>query len=152
MKVYCEHGALSKSLRELQRKGRVELVHFPYDPNSQSRYPATPEAPSAAQLRDLNLTCAELPGAWQDYCGSEQISEILQILGTENRRDALHVDTALKNGCSAFVTQDRRILAQKARLETALGIRFFHPDIDCRELQRFVCEESPGSSAGHELG
>jgi len=50
MAVYCEHGALSESLRQLQREGFVKLVHFPYDPNSQTRYLAVPDAPSAAQF------------------------------------------------------------------------------------------------------
>jgi predicted nucleic acid-binding protein len=140
MKVYCEHGALSKSLRELQRKGFIELVHFPYDPDSRSGQLAMPELPSAAQWWDLkNLTWAELPGTFQDYSGSEHFTEILEILGSENRRDALHVDTAVKNGCSAFVTCDNDILSQKGRLETALGIRFFHTENDRDELDRFIC-------------
>ncbi len=138
MKVYCEHGAVSKSLRDLQRKGYVELVHFPYDPNSRSGHLAPPDAPSAAQLRDLNVPICELPATLKDYTGSEHLSEILEILGSQNRRDALHVDTAVKNGCSAFVTRDNGILAQKMRLENALRIRFFHPDTDQEELERFV--------------
>ena len=125
MKIYCEHGALSGSLRDLQRKGYVELVHFPYDPNSRSTRLSTPGAPSAAQLRDLNLPICELPATLKDYTGSEHLSEILEILGSQNRRDALHVDTAVKNGCSAFVTCDNDILAQKVRLETTLET---HPE------------------------
>jgi predicted nucleic acid-binding protein len=138
LKIYCEHGALSESLRELQRKGCVKLVHFPYDPNSRSTRLSRPDAPSAARLRDLNLPICELPATLKDYTGSEYLSEILEILGSQNRRDALHVDTAVKNGCSAFVTCDNDILAQKVRLETTLGIRFFHPDSDRDELERFV--------------
>jgi tetratricopeptide (TPR) repeat protein len=142
MKIYCEHGALSESLRELQRKGCVELIHFPYDPSSRSSHLTTADAPSAAQLRDLHLPISELPATLKDYTGSEHLSEILEILGPQNRRDALHVDTALKNNCSAFVTRDNGVLAQKARLETALGILFFHPDTDRDELERFVSGDS----------
>jgi hypothetical protein len=152
MKVYCEHGALTKALRELQGKGCVELVHFPYDPDSRSSQLVMPKLPSAAQRRDLNLPWADLPGTYQDYSGSEHFIEILEILGSQNRRDALHVDTAVKNGCAAFVTRDNGILAQKARLETALGIRFFHPDTDRHELEQFVSGDSRGSPTGHEVG
>jgi tetratricopeptide (TPR) repeat protein len=52
------------------------------------------------------------------------------------------VDTAVKNDCSAFVTRDNGVLAQKARLETALGILFFHPDTDRDEFERFVSGDS----------
>lgn len=38
VKIYCEHGALTSDLRMLQREGLVELIHFPYDPNSWSRH------------------------------------------------------------------------------------------------------------------
>jgi len=107
MKVYCEHGALTKWLRVLQREGFVELVHFPYDADSHNSRTTTASIPSEAQLQDLNLTIQELPGALEGYRASEHLPEILQILGAQNRRDALHVDTAFKNGCSAFVTHDK---------------------------------------------
>jgi hypothetical protein len=138
MKIYCEHGALSKSLRELQDLGTVELVQFPYDPDSQSRHLTTPDIPSAAQWQDLNLPWNKVTGLWRDFSGSNQFPEIMAIIGPQNRRDALHVDTALKNGCSAFVTCDTDILSKKERLEAALGIRFFHPENDRDELDHFV--------------
>jgi len=149
MKIYCEHGALSKSLRNLRKKRRVELLHFPYDPHSHTDKITTPTIPSAAQLQDLNLPFTELPGTWMDYRGSKHLPEILDILGSRNRRDALHVDTAVKNHCSAFVTCDNGILAHKVRLETALGIRFFHPDTDRYELEQFVATAREAEQRGH---
>lgn len=149
MKIYCEHGALSKSLHYLKHMGCVELVQFPYDPESQSRHLATPEIPSAAQWEDVNLPGDQVPGMWKDFSGSEYLPQIMAIIGSQNRRDALHVDTALKNGCSAFVTCDNDILSQKERLEAALGIRFFHPENDRDELDRFIRRDSAGSYTGH---
>ena len=86
MKIYCEHGALSKSLRDLQDLGTVDLVQFPYDPDSQSRHLTTPEIPSAAQWQDLNLPWNKVTGMWRDFSGSEQFPEIMAIIGPQNRR------------------------------------------------------------------
>ncbi len=142
MKIYCEHGALTARIKRLGRSGRIELVHFPYDPNSRSRRIPSIGRPSNAQIRDLNLPIMHLPGAIADYSGSGHFDQILSILGPEHRRDALHVDSAFKSGCSAFITQDSDILKRKARLESLLGIRFFHPDAELSHLEQFIAGDS----------
>lgn len=138
MKIYCEHGALTSALRAFQRNGRIELVHFPYDPGSRTRHIAPSATPSDAQWRDLNATWSELTRPWDNFKGSEHHQEILRIVGPANRRDALHVDSAYKSGCAAIVTVDTDILAHKAELETLLGLRVFHSVIDGTELHRFI--------------
>lgn len=142
MKIYCEHGALTPRLRELARSRRIELVHFPYDSDSRSRHISSVARPSAAQIRDLNLPIKDLPGAIADHSGSDHFEEIRSILGHEHRRDALHVDSALKSGCSAFITQDSDILKHKARLEGLLGIRFFDPNTELGDLEQFIAGDS----------
>ena len=138
MRVYCEHGAITSDLRRLQHEGVVELVRFPYDPNSRSRHINTVAVPSAAQLRDLNLTFAELAFAFSDHQGSQHLSDIVRLIGPGNRRDALHIDSAFKSGCGIFVTQDKDILRYRQHLEGLLGIRFFHPDDDKEALLDFI--------------
>lgn len=137
-RVYCEHGALTKEIRRLAQGGSIELVHFPYDPDSH-----TPKmkvsTPSGARWCDLNLPIAELPGRWADYTESCRFPEILSILGGTNRRDALHVDSAFKQGCVAFVTWDRDILDRKTELEGVVRMRFFRPD-EHRSLAQFLVE------------
>lgn len=140
MKIYREHGAMKRWLRDLQRKGSVELVHFAYDCNSHTPKMATAAVASEGQIQDLNLPISELPGTLKDYCASEHLPEILEIVGARHRQDALHVDTALKVGCSAFVTCDTDILAHKQRLEAVVGIRLFNPDTDRDELEQFVSQ------------
>ncbi len=142
VKVYCEHSALSSDLRAMQREGLIELVHFPYDRDSSSRHLKTLAVPSAALWTDLNLTWAEDKYAWSDHSGSRHLREIREVLGPLNRRDALHIDSAYKTGCRAFVTRDREILNQRKRLEDLLGIRFFHPDENTEDLRRFVQSEN----------
>jgi hypothetical protein len=138
LKVYCEHGALTTDLRAMQREGLVDLVHFPYDPDSLNRKTKTLAVPSEAQWRDLNIPFAASPFAFSDHQGSQYLLEIREVLGSANRRDALHVDSAFKSGCRAFITRDRGLLAHRQRLEDVLGIRFFHPDKDREELLKFI--------------
>lgn len=147
MKIYCEHGALTPQIRKLGRSGRTKVVHFPYDPDSRSRHISSMARPSNARIRDLNLPIKDLPGAIADYSGSCHFDEILSVLGREHRRDALHVDSAFKSGCSAFITQDSDILKHRARLEGLLGIRFFHPDADLSDLDQFIAGDS-GCASG----
>jgi hypothetical protein len=77
-----------------------------------------------------------------DYRGSVHLSTICSILGAQHRRDALHVDSAFKSSCAAFVTRDSDILKHRPRLENLLGIKFFHPSEDhhalCTLLKGFL--------------
>ena len=148
MRIYCETGALSKHVRKLRHYPNVELVHFPYDPDSHPRKITSIAVPSCAEIQDLNLTIAELPGQLSDYSGSIHFGEILSIIGRSNRRDALHVDSAVKAGCSAFVTQDTDILKQKLLLEKLLRIKFFS-DSDIHGLEEFVAQESNNGRSGN---
>jgi len=147
MKIYCEPGALSKELRAHQHAGRIKLVHFPYDPDSRSRAVAPSAVLSDAQWRDLNTTWEELGGTWEDMKGSEHLTEISRIVDPSNRRDALHLDSAYKTGCAAFVTVDRDILDHRDELEQLLSIRIFHPELDKTELDRFIAAAAPLAAA-----
>lgn len=135
LRVYCEHGALTAEIKKWARGGRIELVHFPYDRDSRTRKIPRIAEPSNAQIRDLNLPIKELPGAISDYKGSKHFDEILAILGAENRQDALHVDSAFKSRCAAFITTDSDILKHKDQLFGLLGISFFDPSVELRDLE-----------------
>lgn len=102
MKIYCEHGAITSELRTHQRSGRIELIHFRYDPDARSRHLSPSAIPSEAQWRDLNVTWEELNCSWNDFSASEYLDQIYSILGGGNRRDALHIDSAYKAEVSAL--------------------------------------------------
>lgn len=138
--VYVEHSALTDQIRALARAGSIELIHFPYDPDSRSQHLPNRGVPSAAQWRDLNMPFSELPGTFDDYVGSEHLEAIVALIGRQNRRDALHVDSAFKSGCAAFLTRDTDILSQRAKLEQLLNLKFFHPDDDADNFARFVSQ------------
>ena len=141
MKIYCEHNAMSADIRRMLRHANVELMHFPYDPDSQSRHVDVIAAPSRAQIRDLNLPMKDLPGTCDDDSGSVHLDTIRSTLGPQHRRDALHLDSAFKSGCTAFMTRDSDILDHKPQLEGFLGIRFFHPETDRDAFQSFFSHE-----------
>jgi hypothetical protein len=138
MKIYCEHGALSSYLKTLRSEGKIELIHFPYDPESRTRHIAPAAMPSEAQWQDMNMTFDELDITFNDFKGSEHLLEICRIIGAGNRRDILHVDSAYKTGCQVMVTADRDILDHKTELEALLGLRIVHPENDEAELKVFI--------------
>ncbi len=142
MRVYCEHGALTVEIKAWARTGRIELVHFPYDPDSHTRPIPGIAEPSNAQIRDLNLPIKDLPGTIGHYKGSEHFEKILAILGREHRRDALHVDSVFKSRCPIFITRDSDILKHKAQLLDLLGIRFFDPGVELSDLQLLFTRDS----------
>jgi hypothetical protein len=128
-KVYCEHGALSPQLKALQKNGRIELVHFPADiTRSGSLKPSA--VPSQVQWRDMGLSWEDCSFAWEDAKGSEKYEDILRLVGHQNRRDALHVDSAFKTRCMCLVTEDSDILSVRDSLLTLLGLRIFSPKED----------------------
>ena len=128
--------------------GRVELIHFPYDPDSHSRRIPGVAEPSNPQIRDLNLPIRGLPGTIGDYEGSEHFEKILAILGRERRRDALHVDSAVKSRCAAFITADSDILKHKRRLFGLLGIRFFDARAHLGDLELLITRERQAKGGG----
>src|SRR3990172_3478340 len=127
LKVYCEANAMRRKLRALHRAGRIDVVHFPYDPDSHMRKVGV-ATPSGAQFCDLNLSFEELPGRFHDYEVSTKHEAIVSLVGASNRRDALHVDSAYKHGCHCFFACDPHIIDKAAELESLLGIKFLHPD------------------------
>ncbi len=132
-KIYSEPGALSKHLRELQHLGTVTLVHFSFDPGSHTGKILHEASPSGAQWRDVGYTwdqLGQLGITWDDLKARGRIAEIQAIIGPENRRDVLHVNSAYLSGCIAMVTRDQDILDHRPALESLLGLRFFDPDSD----------------------
>jgi len=140
MKVYCENGALTPGLKALQKSGAIELINFPHDPNSWARAVSPTAKPSALQYRDMVLPLKVPINCTYDELGvgSEMYPRILAIVGSDNRRDALHVDSAYKSGCRAFVTTDNDILAHRMDLESLLSIAILGADTAHEDLAKLA--------------
>ena len=138
IKVYSEHGALRKECWRLQREGVIDLLTFPYE--SKRRRIRHQALPSETRIGDLGyVTIGELTCTIGDFSSSHLYDNILQIVGRRNRLDALHMDSAYKSGCKAFLSRDKKdILSKRIDLEALLGIRFFHPDDDWHHFLAFL--------------
>ena len=130
IKIYCDNGGYRKVLSALERESRIMLIMFPYE-NINSKI-AHKGMPSETTWNDLNnFTWGSMPGSWKDYVRSEKYRDIYEILGHENEKDAKHLDAAYKNGCVYFFTRDKGdIISKREKLESFLGIKIRHPDID----------------------
>jgi hypothetical protein len=144
IKIYCDHGAVTKNLQKLQHSGRVQLIHFPYDPDSRSKHLKHLARPSDAQWRDLHVNWEEADWPWEEFSGSDRFDDILSTLGPENRRDALHIDSAFKSGCEVFVTCDTDILSRREQLESLASVRIFDPINEAEKLVSYLNALSQG--------
>lgn len=129
-KVYCEHNSITKRLRELQNSGQIELVHYPVDPDSRTKHIRKLAVPSEVHWEDANVLWEKSDFTPDSIKGSEHWCDILRIVGPQNRRDALHVDSAYKTGCFCLITKDSDILSVRKELAALLKLSIFSPEED----------------------
>ncbi|MCL5406004.1 MAG: hypothetical protein M1398_04675 [Deltaproteobacteria bacterium] len=126
VKIYCDAGGFREELYQLQRTGVIDLMFFPYDNKMDREHELAPA--SAVTWNDCHLRWNEIDSAWDDLKASDKYESIRKIIGRP-RRDALHIDSAFKAGCRAFLTRDKKDILTKAReLEELLDIKFLHTD------------------------
>ena len=131
IKIYCDSGGFRKELKELEKQGKIQLIMFPYE--NKNKKILSKGVPSEMRWNDTRiLTWGDMTGyAWGDFRGSDKYAEILLILGDNNRRDVLHLDSAYQNGCFCFLTRDKEhILRNKYEIARLLSLRIFHSDDD----------------------
>lgn len=133
--VYCENGALSARLKALKRQGKIRLQNFPAD-EEPSKKISPVAAPPAAYWEDMGVNWEQIPVGFEKIAASEKFDEILKIIGRQNRRDALHVDSAYKTGAACIVSNDRHILDVGTKLRDLLGLQVFSPTDET--LYRFL--------------
>jgi hypothetical protein len=127
VKIYCDNGACPDELKQLQKDGVVGLYMFGYE--NKNRHINNSGKPSAATWADTkNYTWNDVPGTWEAYNGSDKYSEIVATVGLANKRvDILHLDSAYKSKCDAFITNDKDDIWQhREQLQEQLGFRVFH--------------------------
>ena len=136
IKVYCERGAFRRELKSLENDGLVQLLHFPYE--GRNRKVAETDTPSKLTA-DMTCWTADSMIRISDMCESDRYSEVLRCVGGNNWRDALHLDSAYKSKCRAFLTRDKGdISKRKQQLESILGLRISHPDEDWEHFIEYV--------------
>ena len=103
-------------------------MHYPVDPNSRNRHIKKLAMPSEVNWEEANVRWENSDFTWESTKGSAHWREILKIVGSQNRRDALHVDSAYKTGCFCLVTRDSDILKVRKQLHTLLNLNIFSPE------------------------
>ena len=117
--VFCDSGAASDVLRELEQQGKVTLLVVPEDADIRHGGP---------RVSDLFLRMGAKGVPRKEDTTSPQYEAILGILGFEHRREATLLDAAKNRGCTIFVTQDSDVLRRREKLEALLaGLRILHP-------------------------
>jgi hypothetical protein len=135
IKVYCERHVFRKKLKSLEKDGLIQLLHFSYE--GTNRKVAETDTPSMITA-DMTCWTADSTIRISDMRESDRYSEVLRCVGGNNWRDALHLDSAYKSKCRAFLTRDKGISKRKQQLESILGLRIFDPDKDWEHFFEYV--------------
>lgn len=79
-------------------------------------------------------------GSWEESSeGSDQWENILKLVGTQNKKDAKHLDSAYMSKCDIFLTSDYDDISSKANsIFSLLGIRVFHSTKDWNAFLDFI--------------
>lgn len=141
IRIYLDSGADVTGIKDLH--SLCEFVISPYDHPSNRRKDVEWEIGIHPELqwRDCNWPWNEWNQSWESHVGSEYFEEIYKIIGCDprNRRDGLHLDSAYKSKCLAFLTSDKRdIWTNRKTLQELLGFSIFHPPTELAQLRKFV--------------
>ena len=129
--VYCERNALDKRLRKLQRENLICLVHYPVEKSSRTKHIRTLAIPSAVRWEESHARWENSTHTRDSVTGSEHFEKIVELIGPQNRCDALHVDSAFKTKCVCFVTEDSDILNVREQLFKLTRLRIFSSKEEC---------------------
>ena len=128
-RIYCDSGGFSKELGQLEKRGIIEIFHYPYESrNSKIKNKALP---SEMRWGDMIEPWGKEFYPWKDYVGSEKFDELVRMLNIKNRKDALHLDSAYITNCHFFVTSDKGdIFSSRNEISRLLNISVcLHTDL-----------------------
>jgi len=135
VRVYCDSGGFRSDLKQLELGGVITLYTFPYE--NENKKIAGMGLPSEMTWSDMKFPWSYYTASWSDYKGSDQYQLILDIVGKENRKDAMQLDTAYKSRCHYFFTSDKSdICSKREKLEELLGFKIYHPIEDWAEFMK----------------
>lgn len=142
IKIYLDSGADITGIKSLH--GQCIFFNAPYDsPDRRKNITCSLPPISQAQWRDANWSWAEWNTPWDENIGSVYFTAIQKIIGKENRRDLLHLDSAYKEGVHCFLTADKKdIWTHRHLLERLLAFKIFHPPSELEELRAFIRKPS----------
>lgn len=141
VKIYTDTGADISYLKDFFRN--CDFCTFPYDSSHRRKKAPKPilARPSKAQWRDLNASWKELKFPWSDFSPSPIFYRIKEIVGSGNRRDILHLDSAHKEGAHLFLTNDKDdIWDKRDEIEQIVCFKIYHTSSEKGQIQNAVVE------------
>ena len=135
MKVYVDTGGMLKEVAELEASGLITTHHFPFEQRSRKVTNFVPG--SASTWEQAHLSWAEDTGSWDDDSPTTNFEPLRKLIG--KRVDAQHLDSAIKAGCSIFITSDKTdIWSKREAIEAMTGIRVLHMPTELEALRRLA--------------
>ena len=141
LRVYCDTGAYRPELRAYEGAGLLTIFQFKYEnKNRHIRHGAVPSRPT---WKEMNYTWDEMRKTQEfhsltwDSLGhqSPKFAELAAIVGSQNIRDAKHLDSAYATGCTVFLTSDKAdIWSKREQIRRSTGIAVMHVHIDWPEF------------------
>lgn len=143
-RVYLDNGASVKGFKNLHNN--CIFVVSPYDHESARRGDVKWELGihSEVHWEDCNWPWDEDDQPWDGHSANAYLQEIYKIIGKDpkKRRDGLHLDSAYKSKCDAFLTSDKGDIWQHRQiLQELLGYKIFHPLSELDQLKIFIKNE-----------
>ena len=144
--IYCDTGGYDARLAELESGRRIVVHQFKYENKSRRiRRGALPSNlryidSSAYTYDDLKKDEYLKTVSWDQLRdATTRFAEILSIVGTQNRTDAKHLDSAFMTGCKAFLTSDKAdIWAHRGALQHLTGMRIFLVSTEWNEFVGYL--------------
>lgn len=123
IRVYCDNSGYRDELKVLEKGGHILLIMFPTE---------------FAQGNLSGIVRDDIPGRLEGAPEPPGKSrEVLEASEKITLQDAIHLDTAVKGGCSHFLTRDKvHILKNKDYLEKLFDIKILHADEDWEAFER----------------
>jgi len=138
IKIYCEAGAMTSEVRNLKSNPKVKLIGFPFEMKNKRVYKATKPSELTCDSMLINADNTEIKVS--DTVKSKKFELIAQVIGATNFNDVRHIDTAYKEKCKIFISNDKNDIINNAiELENITGIKFFHPN-DIDEIKKLILE------------
>ncbi len=129
-RVYCDTGGYRKELLQLEKSGVIQLTTYAYENSTKKIKGRSPGSNPSWDEGDSTWDVDD--GSWDDSAKvSDQWEKILNLVGTQNQKDAKHLDSAYMAECNIFLTSDFDDISSKAKsILSLLGIHVFHSTKD----------------------
>jgi len=139
VKVYLDSGVGKKAFNK--DFSFCEFIRFPYDIGNRSKKAKKEPLlakPSGVEWANNDLCLRECDFSWEECAESEICMVICEIVGSQHKKDVLHLDSAYKSKVQIFLTCDNDIVSKRCQLEKICGFKIFNPVKEYSKLIDYI--------------